>query len=62
MSEQAKPKRKRIKYDRDGIPVDPIDWTYADWCILWQAIQTARAKIADNHRERRAIQEDEPVG
>lgn len=56
MTDRTEPNQKKVKYDCNGLPVDPHDWTYEDWTILWDAILTVRSKIADNHREQRESQ------
>jgi hypothetical protein len=47
------PRLHRARYDKDGVPIDGCDWDAEDYQILWEAMQAARAKIAERHKERR---------
>lgn len=49
---KGRPKRERPKYDADGMPINPNDWEYEDWQILWMGYKAIRAGIAARHRER----------
>lgn len=40
-----------VRLDRDGVPIDPNDWTVDDWRTLWTGMQGTKAMIAKNHRE-----------
>lgn len=42
---------KPVKLDRDGVPIDPNDWTYEDWKDLHFGIIAIKAKIAARHRK-----------
>jgi hypothetical protein len=42
--------RHEVRLDRDGVPVDPMDWTCDDWRDLWCGMQAVKAGIAARHR------------
>lgn len=49
----TKPKTdKSVKLSRDGIPVDPNDWTAADWQDLHVALERAKELIRKRHEQR----------
>lgn len=56
-----KKKRKQLAADftEDGIPVDPCAWTVEDWRALHIAMEAARAKISDNHKQEYEEQRNE---
>jgi hypothetical protein len=37
---------------KDGVPVDPKDWTPEDWRDLREAIDAVKEKIAKRHEKR----------
>lgn len=41
---------KPIKLDRDGVPVDPNDWTVDDWRDLHFGMIAIKASIAERHK------------
>lgn len=48
----AKP-RKPGKYDENGLPRDPRDWTEDDWRDLWEAMKTVTEKVSERHADPR---------
>ena len=44
-----KPLKKRL--DRDGLPINPNDWTSEDWQDLHRGIQRIIRQIAARHKE-----------
>lgn len=47
------PRKHVIRYDHDGVPVDPFDWTVEDWRTLWLGMGAVKKLIAARHREAR---------
>lgn len=43
--------KRELRKMKDGIPVDPRDWTERDWNDLWIAITWATTRIKRRHRE-----------
>ncbi len=41
---------RKVRLDRDGVPVDPNDWTAEDWRTLHEGITLIKAIIAERHR------------
>lgn len=42
--------RPRERLNRDGLPVDKMDWTYADWQTLHEAVERTKRIIAQRHK------------
>ncbi len=40
----------KVRLDRDGVPIDPGDWTVEDWRTLHEGIIVIKAIIARRHR------------
>lgn len=40
------------KLNRDGLPVDPLDWTCEDWQTLFEMTEKAKQIIAKRHKEK----------
>ena len=47
---KAKAERLRLarKY-KDGIPIDPKEWTAADWLTLHRGVERIKARIRNRH-------------
>ncbi len=43
---------KAMKLDRNGVPINPNDWDYEDWKILWAGMEAVRKAIAARHAEK----------
>lgn len=43
---------KAVKLDRNGVPINPNDWDYEDWKILWMGMEAVRKAIAARHAEK----------
>ena len=41
---------RKIKLNRDGLPIDARDFTEDDWRILYNAIEAAKREIAARHQ------------
>jgi hypothetical protein len=41
---------KAKKLSRDGLPVDPKEWTKADWQDLHEAMEKAKRLISKRHK------------
>ena len=55
--------KPRLKTSRDGVPKDAREWLEDDWAVLHQAIEHAKAKIVDRHRQpTEGAPQDGPVG
>lgn len=48
------PKGRPPKLSPSGVPVDPRDWTEADWADLHYGLAAIQARIAARHEARRA--------
>jgi hypothetical protein len=48
-----RPRRRQPRYDKDGVPIDALDWEEEDWRILWMGYRAIKARIAARHKERR---------
>lgn len=55
---EGRPRRRRPKYDEDGVPIDANDWEYDDWRILWMGITAIKTSIAERHKAKREADED----
>jgi len=42
--------RRHVRLSRDGLPVDPRDWTRADWQDLHNAMEKAKRAIRKRHK------------
>ena len=42
---------ERVKQYRDGIPVNPNDWTVEDWKDLYLSLEFAKARIRKRHEK-----------
>ncbi len=43
-------RKRKVQLDRDGVPIDPNDWTVEDWRTLHEGIILIKAIIAEHHR------------
>ncbi len=43
-------KDRKPRLTRDGLPVDPREWTVTDWKDLHEAVEKVRRLIAARHR------------
>ncbi len=43
-------RERKVRLDRDGVPIDPNDWTVEDWRTLHEGIKLIKAIIAERHR------------
>lgn len=48
-SKHCDSKRKTVRLDKDGVPVDPNDWTKEDWADLYFGMIAIKARIAARH-------------
>lgn len=39
------------KLSKDGLPIDPKDWTQADWQDLHEAMERAKRTISKRHNQ-----------
>ena len=42
-------KSKDLGLDKDGVPIDPLAWTEADWADLFYGMQAIKVRIAARH-------------
>lgn len=58
----GRPRKQTPRYDADGVPVDPLDWDYEDWRILWEGYKAIKAAIAARRRAKAEASETEEPG
>ncbi len=47
--------QRKVRLDKDGVPIDPNDWTVEDWRTLHEGITMIKAIIAGRHRAEPAM-------
>jgi hypothetical protein len=41
---------KKVKVNKDGLPLDAKDWTVEDWRDLHQTIERIKKRVAKRHK------------
>jgi hypothetical protein len=51
---------RAVKLTRDGLPVDGIDWTAADWQDLHEAVEKVKRLVSSRHKPKDTAPETNP--